>query len=118
MNQIDLLFKNRLRLAIKKPKQASAEDVATEGVITEEQMASLLAVLGPGVPRSELTLGIEVEKEHGPTGPHDGAFDISNGEPMIHAKIAAAHLAELPDYYTRLHNMEEAGEAELGISDD
>lgn len=41
----------------------------------------------------ELTMGIEVEKEHLPY-------------PSIAEKIAKDHLAELPDYYTRLKKME------------
>lgn len=41
----------------------------------------------------ELAMGIEVEKEHLPY-------------PSIAEKIARDHLAELPDYYTRLKKME------------
>ena len=41
----------------------------------------------------ELAMGIEVEKEHMPY-------------PTIAEKIAKDHLAELPDYYTRLKKME------------
>ena len=48
----------------------------------------------------ELAMGIEVEKEH-----------IDNDD--IVKKIAIDHLAEIPDYYTRLKKMEE----EAGIKD-
>ena len=41
----------------------------------------------------QLAMGIEVEKEHLPY-------------PSIAEKIAKDHLAELPDYYTRLKKME------------
>ena len=41
----------------------------------------------------ELAMGIEVEKEHMPY-------------PSIAEKIAKDHLAEIPDYYTRLKEME------------
>ena len=41
----------------------------------------------------QLAMGIEVEKEHLPY-------------PAIAEKIAKDHLAELPDYYTRLKKME------------
>jgi len=44
----------------------------------------------------ELAMGIEVEKEHLPY-------------PSIAEKIAKDHLAEIPDYYTRLKKMEASG---------
>jgi len=44
----------------------------------------------------ELAMGIEVEKEHLPY-------------PSIAEKIAKDHLAEIPDYYTRLKKMEKEG---------
>lgn len=49
---------------------------------------------------AELAMGIEIEKEHSP--------DIS-----VRARIALDHLAEIPDYYTRLKEMEE----EAGVED-
>ena len=49
------------------------------------------------VDREQLYMGIEVETEHTPCKP-------------IATKIALDHLAEIPDYYTRLDKMEkEAG---------
>ena len=45
----------------------------------------------------ELKMGIEVEKEH-------------TTNPLIAARISIDHLAELPDYYTRLAKMEAEGE--------
>lgn len=53
----------------------------------------------------ELAMGIEVEKEH-------------TDNPAIAKEIAKDHLAELPDYYTRLKKMEEDGKRELGIKDE
>lgn len=50
--------------------------------------------------QKELKMGIEVEKEH-----------IDN--PIISKMIAKAHIAEIPDYYTRLDKME----SEAGIKD-
>ncbi|GEM_PF-2359466 len=52
----------------------------------------------------QLAMGIEVEKEH-------------TDNPAIAKEIAKDHLAELPDYYTRLKKMEEEGKKELGIRD-
>ena len=51
--------------------------------------------------------GLEVELEH---GTHDPQTDVTGDDPVLTAKIALAHLKELPDYYTRLAVME--GEAE------
>ena len=48
----------------------------------------------------ELAMGIDVEKEH-------------TDNPAIAKEIAKDHLAEIPDYYTRLKKMEEEGKAAL-----
>ena len=45
----------------------------------------------------QLTAGMKVELEH---------RDITGGDPELTARIALAHLAEFPDYYTRLEAME------------
>jgi len=47
----------------------------------------------------ELKMGIDVEKEH-------------NDNPNVAKAIAKAHLAEIPDYYTRLKKMEQEGKRE------
>ena len=49
--------------------------------------------------KDELTMGIEVEKEH-------------NDNEEISKAIAKSHLSEIPDYYTRLKKMEEDAKAE------
>jgi len=46
----------------------------------------------------ELKMGIEVEMEH-------------TIDPLISKRISLDHLAEIPDYYTRLAKMEKEGEA-------
>jgi hypothetical protein len=53
--------------------------------------------------------GLDVELEHG-----RGAWNtnVTDDDPVLTAKIALAHLRELPDYYTRLARMEADGEAE------
>ena len=48
----------------------------------------------------ELAMGIDVEKEH-------------TDNPAIAKEIAKDHLAQIPDYYTRLKKMEEEGKAAL-----
>ena len=55
----------------------------------------------------QLRMGLDVELEH---GAHDPETDVTGDDPVLTAKIAWAHLKELPDYYTRLAVME--GEAE------
>ena len=55
----------------------------------------------------QFRMGMEVEFEH---GSHDPQTNVTNDDPVLTAKIALAHLKELPDYYTRLKQMEgEAG---------
>jgi hypothetical protein len=43
-------------------------------------------------------------------GAHDPQTDVTGDDPLLTAKIALAHLKELPDYYTRLAEMESAVE--------
>jgi len=52
--------------------------------------------------------GMDVELEHGARDPET---DVTGDDPLVTAKIALAHLRELPDYYTRLARMEAEGEA-------
>lgn len=47
----------------------------------------------------ELQMGIDIEKEH-------------TDDPVVAKEIAKDHLAEIPDYYTRLKKMED--EAKVG----
>lgn len=55
----------------------------------------------------EFRKGLSVELEHGSDEPET---NITNDDEEMTAKIAWAHLKEIPDYYTRLLKMEkEAG---------
>lgn len=54
--------------------------------------------------------GLETELEHGSINP---VTNITDDDIMMTAKIALAHLNEIPDYYTRLKNMEAQAYAEL-----
>ena len=47
--------------------------------------------------------GLGVELEHGTA---NRTTDVTNDDPLLTGKIALAHLAEFPDYYTRLAKME------------
>lgn len=53
--------------------------------------------------------GLSVELEH---GAHDPETNVTNDDLVITGKIAWAHIKELPDYYTRLENMEKTAEEE------
>lgn len=53
--------------------------------------------------------GMNVELEH---GRRDAATDVTDDDPLVTAKIAWAHLREIPDYYDRLERMEAEAEAE------
>jgi hypothetical protein len=52
--------------------------------------------------------GLEVEMEHGARDPET---NVTNDDPVLTAKIAWAHLKEIPDYYTRLDRMEREAES-------
>ena len=56
----------------------------------------------------ELKKGLEVELEH---GKKIAETNITNDDVYLTAKIAWAHLHEIPDYYTRLEKMEKEAEA-------
>jgi hypothetical protein len=55
----------------------------------------------------QFRMGLDVELEH---GAHDPETNVTGDDPILTAKIAWAHLKELPDYYTRLAVLE--GEVE------
>lgn len=52
----------------------------------------------------QFRMGLEVELEHGTIDP---VTNVTNDDLTMTAKIALAHLKEIPDYYTRLRKMEE-----------
>ena len=54
--------------------------------------------------------GIEVEFEH---GAQDSETNVTNDDPILTGKIAWAHLKEIPDYYTRLDQMEAEAESKI-----
>jgi hypothetical protein len=51
----------------------------------------------------EFRKGLGVELEH---GSRDSETNVTSNDEMMTAKIAWAHLKEIPDYYTRLQKME------------
>ena len=55
----------------------------------------------------QFRMGMNVELEH---GLRDPVTNVTDDDPVVTAKIALAHLNELPDYYTRLLRMEAEAE--------
>jgi Protein of unknown function (DUF5661) len=55
----------------------------------------------------EFRIGLNVELEH---GSRTAETDVTHDDPLATAKIALAHLREIPDYYTRLVAMERQAE--------
>lgn len=58
----------------------------------------------------QFRMGLEVELEHGLADP---VTNVTNNDLIMTAKIALAHLKEIPDYYTRLKKMETEAESEM-----
>lgn len=75
----------------------------------ETVLRDLMKSLGVTAPYEEFEAGIRVEIEHTERGPHNGKYAVVPFRLEPIAKIAAAHLAEIPDYYTRLLAMEAQG---------
>lgn len=53
----------------------------------------------------QFKMGMNVELEHGTKA---GKYNLTNDDPEATGKIAMAHIMEIPDYYTRLAEMESA----------
>ena len=76
--------------------------------MTDEELRSVGESIGINfdeVDFEQFKMGYDVELEHGKV---DSDTNVSEDDPGITAKIAWAHLKELPDYYTRLKKMEES----------
>lgn len=56
----------------------------------------------------QFCMGVNVELEH---GARDPSTNVTNDDPVMTGKIALAHLREIPDYYTRLAEMERAADS-------
>lgn len=59
---------------------------------------------------NEFKMGYDVELEHGAKDPET---NVTDDDPEMTAKIAWAHLKELPNYYTLLAEMEEKSKKSL-----
>lgn len=58
----------------------------------------------------QFRIGMEVELEHGTI---KKLTNVSNDHLLTTAKIALAHLNEIPDYYTRLLKMEKEAKKQI-----
>jgi len=84
--------------------------MSTKKVFTAEEAKKTGAQLGLDWSRfdvEQFRMGMDVELEHGLVDSHT---NVTNDDPLTTGKIALAHLNEFPDYYTRLHEMEEEAE--------
>jgi hypothetical protein len=68
-----------------------------------------------GISLGSVLDGMNVELEHGTRYPD---LDVTGNDPVICAKIALAHLRELPDYYDRLARMEATAQAAAAYAAD
>jgi hypothetical protein len=79
-------------------------------VFTVEQAREVAKKIGADFKKwdvEQFRMGMDVELEHGKVDPRT---NVTNDDPVITGKIAWAHLNEIPDYYTRLYEMEEEAE--------
>ena len=78
--------------------------MARKGIKTKKTVlygyADQMGISEKDVDPAQLKMGIEVELEHSPSR-------------QIAKKIALDHLAEIPDYYTRLEKMEYEGKRDM-----
>ncbi len=87
--------------------------MSTKKVFTEEQARTVGEQIGLVWDKEpfdveQFRMGMDVELEHGAVDPQT---DVTKDDPVLTGKIALAHLREMADYYTRLYEMEEEGEA-------
>lgn len=85
--------------------------MSVKRIFTEEQAKNIGEQLGIDWSQwdvEQFRYGMDVELEHGTVDPHT---NVTDDDPVITGKIALAHLNEFPDYYTRLKQMEEEGDA-------
>jgi hypothetical protein len=82
----------------------------TKKEFTAEEALQIAGSLGidlsaEGIALEQFRMGLGIELEHGRVDPET---DVSHDDPTVTGKIALAHLREIPDYYTRLAEMEAA----------
>lgn len=81
----------------------------TISIAEAERVGTQLGVTWNTFDVKQFKIGMEVELEHGTA---NATTNVTNDNLLITGKIALAHLNEIPDYYTRLLEMERNAEAE------
>ena len=84
--------------------------MTTKKHFTAEQAKKIGEKLGIDWKRfdvEQFRMGMDVELEHGKVDPKT---NVTDDDPLMTGKIALAHLNEISDYYTRLHEMESQAE--------
>jgi hypothetical protein len=94
---------SRKKKKIKVPKSVGKK-VKISREVSDAVLASLPKSKQKGVDPHEFHVGMHIEMEH---------YDLTKGNLKKTAMITLAHLKELPDYNTRLKEMEEEGEEDL-----
>jgi hypothetical protein len=90
------------------------EETSFSSLEADDLRAIAMEIGAEGYDLEQLRMGMEVELEHGTKLGEN--TNITNDDPIMTARIALAHLKEIPDYYTRLLKMEEdyKNEQEIG----
>lgn len=93
-----------------KPFRAEVKKSTGQKITSEKarQIGDSLGIDWKKYNLEEFRRGLEVEFEHGTETPET---NITDDNIILTAKIAWAHLHEIPDYYTRLDRMEKEAEA-------
>ncbi len=78
------------------------EELVSQEVVARA-VGDLIGVDWHDVDLGEFRRGLAVELEH---GAHDPETDVTHDDLALTGRIAWAHLKELPDYYTRLREIE------------
>ncbi len=82
-------------------------------VFTSEEAREVAKKIGVDFKKwniEQFRMGMDVELEHGKADPRT---NVTDDDPVMTGKIAWAHLNEIPDYYTRLNEMEKEAEGKI-----
>ncbi len=82
-------------------------------VFTSEEAREVAKKIGVDFKKwniEQFRMGMDVELEHGKADPQT---NVTDDDPVMTGKIAWAHLNEIPDYYTRLNEMEKEAEGKI-----
>lgn len=77
---------------------------------TEDEAETIAESLGVDLGEfglEQFRMGLDIELEHGLVDP---VTDITHNDPILTGRIVLAHLKRVPDYYTRLQEIETEAE--------